>query len=389
MITGHGRIERLVRVWLPVGFFLVLALFPFYWMAITSIKPNAELYNKHLMPLLVRNPTLKHYVDLLTQTSFLLWTWNTMLVAIVSTAISLVSRHDARLSARPHAVRRRRPHRDDGGGGISRAAAAPLPAARRRDQPPRPRQHADLGDADLSDDAGAVLRLALARLFQDRAEGARGSRAHRRRQPAADDAADLSAVVHAGLHLGRDLRLHPVAERVSLCADLPDQELGAHGPGRGHRRTDPRRCVLLGPADGGSAAGLDPGRADLLLLRRALRRRADLRLGKRIGGLLGPPPPRGGLAFFPAPWGEHPRLPPFGRPPLLAGGNKKGNPRPFFPPVPRPGPRNPGGRPSGPPPLTIPLLPPSTPPPTKTGAFFSPPPPPPPPTTPSPPFLRD
>jgi multiple sugar transport system permease protein len=59
-------------------------------MAITSIKPNSELYNKNLMPLLVRNPTLKHYVDLLTETSFLLWTWNTMLVAVISTAISLV-----------------------------------------------------------------------------------------------------------------------------------------------------------------------------------------------------------------------------------------------------------------------------------------------------------
>jgi multiple sugar transport system permease protein len=59
-------------------------------MAITSLKANAELYNRHLMPLLLRNPTLQHYVDLLTQTSFLVWTWNTMLVAVVSTAISLV-----------------------------------------------------------------------------------------------------------------------------------------------------------------------------------------------------------------------------------------------------------------------------------------------------------
>src|ERR1043166_5328902 len=33
MVTGHGRIESILRVWLPVGFFLVLALFPFYWMA--------------------------------------------------------------------------------------------------------------------------------------------------------------------------------------------------------------------------------------------------------------------------------------------------------------------------------------------------------------------
>jgi multiple sugar transport system permease protein len=90
MVDGLGRFKRLLRIWLPIGFFLVLALFPFYWMAITSLKPNAELYNTHMMPLLVHHPTLKHYVDLLTETSFLEWTWNTMLVAVVSTAISLV-----------------------------------------------------------------------------------------------------------------------------------------------------------------------------------------------------------------------------------------------------------------------------------------------------------
>src|SRR5919199_308170 len=90
MVEGRGRVARLLRMWVPIGFFLVLALFPFYWMAITSLKPNAELYNTRMMPLLVFHPTLKHYVDLLTQTSFLTWTWNTMVVAVVSTAISLV-----------------------------------------------------------------------------------------------------------------------------------------------------------------------------------------------------------------------------------------------------------------------------------------------------------
>jgi hypothetical protein len=51
-------------------------LFPFYWMFITSIKPNRELYNARIMPLIVHQPTLKHYVDLLTQTNFLTWTYN-------------------------------------------------------------------------------------------------------------------------------------------------------------------------------------------------------------------------------------------------------------------------------------------------------------------------
>ena len=48
MVTGYGRVERVLRLWLPVGVFLVVSLFPFYWMAITSIKPNAELYNPQL-----------------------------------------------------------------------------------------------------------------------------------------------------------------------------------------------------------------------------------------------------------------------------------------------------------------------------------------------------
>ena len=43
-----------------------------------------------IMPLIVHQPTLKHYVDLITQTSFLTWTYNTLLVAVVSTAVSLV-----------------------------------------------------------------------------------------------------------------------------------------------------------------------------------------------------------------------------------------------------------------------------------------------------------
>jgi multiple sugar transport system permease protein len=90
MVEDVGWRMRALKLWLPLGFFLIFALFPFYWMAITSLKPNQELYNPQLMPLIVRHPTLKHYVDLLAETDFLVWSWNTMLVATVSTAISLV-----------------------------------------------------------------------------------------------------------------------------------------------------------------------------------------------------------------------------------------------------------------------------------------------------------
>jgi multiple sugar transport system permease protein len=90
VVERGGWRVRSLQLWLPLGFFLFFELFPFYWMAITSLKPNQELYNTHVMPLIVYHPTLKHYVDLLSETNFLLWTWNTLVVAAVSTAISLV-----------------------------------------------------------------------------------------------------------------------------------------------------------------------------------------------------------------------------------------------------------------------------------------------------------
>ncbi|HXJ82535.1 MAG TPA: carbohydrate ABC transporter permease [Candidatus Methylomirabilis sp.] len=90
MVGGRRLGGRMLRLYLPLGFFLVLMLFPFYWMLITSLKPNRELYNARIMPLYVHQPTLKHYVDLLSQTNFLTWTYNTLVVALVTTLISLV-----------------------------------------------------------------------------------------------------------------------------------------------------------------------------------------------------------------------------------------------------------------------------------------------------------
>ena len=77
MIEERGLGSRILRLYLPLAVCLVVMLFPFYWMLITSIKPNSELYNARIMPLVVYHPTLKHYVDLLTQTNFLTWTYNT------------------------------------------------------------------------------------------------------------------------------------------------------------------------------------------------------------------------------------------------------------------------------------------------------------------------
>lgn len=90
MVGARTLGSRTIKLYVPLSILLILMLFPFYWMLITSIKPNRELYNAKIMPLIVYQPTLKHYVDLISDTNFLLWTYNTFLVAIVSTVVSLV-----------------------------------------------------------------------------------------------------------------------------------------------------------------------------------------------------------------------------------------------------------------------------------------------------------
>jgi multiple sugar transport system permease protein len=84
-------LERILLFHLPLWFFLIVTLFPFFWMFITSIKPNAELYNVRMNPLYVLKPTLEHFRYLMRETIFLTWAYNTLYVSTLSTAISLVT----------------------------------------------------------------------------------------------------------------------------------------------------------------------------------------------------------------------------------------------------------------------------------------------------------
>ena len=82
--------KRLLGLWVPLALFYVVALFPFTWMAATSLKTNAELYNPQANPLSIQHPSLVHYISLIQETNFLTWVGNTMLVAVVATGISLL-----------------------------------------------------------------------------------------------------------------------------------------------------------------------------------------------------------------------------------------------------------------------------------------------------------
>ena len=72
------------------GAFLIVLLFPFYWMTITTFKSNEELYNyKDYNPFWVHSPTLANINKLLFETDYPQWLTITMTVAVVATALSL------------------------------------------------------------------------------------------------------------------------------------------------------------------------------------------------------------------------------------------------------------------------------------------------------------
>ena len=84
--------RRFITLYLPLSLFVLVLLFPFYWMAITAIKPNGELLDyKNNNLFWVKSPTLENINKLLFQTDYPQWLWTTMMVAAVATALSLFS----------------------------------------------------------------------------------------------------------------------------------------------------------------------------------------------------------------------------------------------------------------------------------------------------------
>ncbi len=75
--------------------FIIFAVFPFYWMVVTTFKQNADLYvgatNVQHNPFIFnRPPTLEHLHTLFGQTLYTTWLFNTLWVGVVVVAITLL-----------------------------------------------------------------------------------------------------------------------------------------------------------------------------------------------------------------------------------------------------------------------------------------------------------
>lgn len=85
--------EKTKRIIFKALFFLIIAVmlcvsaFPYYWTIVSSFKNETELFAKPLQ-YLVKNPTLENYQAILS-TDFMLGIYNSFVVAMITTALSL------------------------------------------------------------------------------------------------------------------------------------------------------------------------------------------------------------------------------------------------------------------------------------------------------------
>ncbi|MGH7307362.1 MAG: carbohydrate ABC transporter permease [Candidatus Rokuibacteriota bacterium] len=84
-----GRLQRVLLLWTPLVVLMVFTLFPFWWMLVTSVKPDAELYDVREPPLWAKTVTFEHYRELFVRLPFATWVRNSLVVSAAATLISL------------------------------------------------------------------------------------------------------------------------------------------------------------------------------------------------------------------------------------------------------------------------------------------------------------
>jgi len=91
-VAGRVRTARLhaALTYANLAPFVFFALFPFYFMFVTSFKRNAELYSLKSVPFWIQTGVITdHYAYLFQRTEFLTWMKNSLIISVLATSISL------------------------------------------------------------------------------------------------------------------------------------------------------------------------------------------------------------------------------------------------------------------------------------------------------------
>jgi len=88
----HKEVRRHLLIYAGLTPFLVIAVFPIFWMAITAIKQDADLYLVGAVPFWFRqSPTWHNFDFLFHNTSYGAWIVNTMLISFWVSVITILT----------------------------------------------------------------------------------------------------------------------------------------------------------------------------------------------------------------------------------------------------------------------------------------------------------
>ncbi len=96
--TDFDKIEKAARTrkkvvgtitYVLLGFWAVIVLFPFYWMVLTSVKSYSAYNSEYIPKFFTLSPTLQNYADAFTTVPLGKYLANTLLFAVVTTAVML------------------------------------------------------------------------------------------------------------------------------------------------------------------------------------------------------------------------------------------------------------------------------------------------------------
>ena len=87
-LTARQRLSRVFLLWLPLVLFLLFLLFPFYWTFVTSLKLPEELHSLKVI-YWPQHPSFQAYSHLFGQYNFLHPMKNSLIVAVITTVLSL------------------------------------------------------------------------------------------------------------------------------------------------------------------------------------------------------------------------------------------------------------------------------------------------------------
>jgi multiple sugar transport system permease protein len=90
--VGSKELRRHALIYLGLCPFLVIAVFPIFWMAVTALKQDPDLYRMDVVPFWFHlPPTTKNFTFLFQRTFYGDWITNTMSISVFVSAITLLT----------------------------------------------------------------------------------------------------------------------------------------------------------------------------------------------------------------------------------------------------------------------------------------------------------